>query len=394
MSYRIFVIIATSIAAIVGVVTYAWFNHRLIITYKPHHTHYTTGKPIATQTAHIRYILHNTWHSEERTIISCNNTEEHALRITQEWLAVMQEHDAVVQPCHVQSTVSSSTGHIVYISFDHIPFSKQSSLYSKWITVESLLETLRINGVQNQSVHLFVDHQPIQDDHLDFTYPWPSEGFTATPEYSAETPNRRAKHATDTTIMLIPAGDGTSAGRLVDNQFERGITLALCQAIQRNLHNHNIHAIITRAPGEQTQLLYSAGYANRMQADMCISVHAYQAAMTPESNIYYLAYHPEIDFWHHPNEPLNFTPHDRAHTPHIHHAVYIGQLMTNIIFQRLGEYMHVGSVTGLPCKPLLGIQTPAIAIELGLVQAHDWHAYADTISQSVYQTIATYQLSS
>jgi hypothetical protein len=43
--------------------------------------------------------------------------------------------------------------------------------------IEGLLKTLRENDIKIQRIHFLLHHQPLVDYHLDFSHPWPLEGF-------------------------------------------------------------------------------------------------------------------------------------------------------------------------------------------------------------------------
>jgi hypothetical protein len=67
--------------------------------------------------------------------------------------------------------------HIAYVSFEQTPFSPEQSTKSRWLFVESLLRTIKDNLPQITSVMLLVHDKPLLDRCLDFSKPWPIQGF-------------------------------------------------------------------------------------------------------------------------------------------------------------------------------------------------------------------------
>src|SRR5579872_1728748 len=68
------------------------------------------------------------------------------------------------------------------------------------------------------------------------------------------------------TIMLDPAGDAQYPGRIIDDCFERGITLQLAEQLSTVIAQRfpSIRVVITRQPGETRQPLQHANFANRL----------------------------------------------------------------------------------------------------------------------------------
>ena len=67
--------------------------------------------------------------------------------------------------------------HIAFISYNQAPFNEQDNTLTKLMIIEGLLKTLRQNNITINSIQFLTNHQPMQDDHLDFTIPWPIQGY-------------------------------------------------------------------------------------------------------------------------------------------------------------------------------------------------------------------------
>ena len=71
----------------------------------------------------------------------------------------------------------SESGQDVFLSFDQIPFLRDWSIFNKLSFVESLLKTIYKANLGIQKITFLVDHQVMEDDHLDFSKSWPVDGF-------------------------------------------------------------------------------------------------------------------------------------------------------------------------------------------------------------------------
>lgn len=176
------------------------------------------------------------------------------------------------------------------------------------------------------------------------------------------------------TIMLDPTGDGQYAGREIQDTFERGITLQCAQELKKQLTDHfpNIRVVLTRAAGETIQPMHNALFSNRLQAELYLRIGFYHEPDMPSHiALFYYCQNP-TDFWQKIN-PLQFYQIDQAHLLNL---TLTKQLTTN--FFQILQNNHFNSVFvpygifAIPCKPLIGIQAPAIYLEAGLHNSGDW----------------------
>ena len=77
----------------------------------------------------------------------------------------------------VQTVLLSASDQVAYLSFDSGPLSEESSTFDKWMLIEGLFKTIRKNNVPLEQIQLLVHHQLMKDPHLDFSKPWPIDGF-------------------------------------------------------------------------------------------------------------------------------------------------------------------------------------------------------------------------
>ena len=123
------------------------------------------------------FFWHNDmWNSEKIELIWFEDSAQNIHTILNKLLTLMHEDHMVHKKIQIQSVLVSNTEQ-AYISFDRNPLLKDATLYAKWVLMESLLKTIRENNIPISSVWFLVNHQPLQDTHLDFSNAWPINGF-------------------------------------------------------------------------------------------------------------------------------------------------------------------------------------------------------------------------
>jgi hypothetical protein len=120
---------------------------------------------------------HDRWARETAELVWPKDTAQALMYLTNSWLELLDEEQVLGQKITVQSVLLADNDAQALISFDHNPFSKESSTFAKWLLLEGLLKTIRENNVPIREVVFLVRHKPLRDYHLDFTNPWPIKGF-------------------------------------------------------------------------------------------------------------------------------------------------------------------------------------------------------------------------
>lgn len=136
----------------------------------------SSAKKISREYVTLYFYHHEKWHTEKTHVLISDDIGQTTKQILQSWLNMLDEEHFTTKKITVQDVLISAT-QCAYISFDRNPFSREDSTYEKYMWVESLLETLRENKIPLQHVQLLVHHKPLQDYHLDFSHPWPLQGF-------------------------------------------------------------------------------------------------------------------------------------------------------------------------------------------------------------------------
>lgn len=185
-------------------------------------------------------------------------------------------------------------------------------------------------------------------------------------------------------IMLDPAGDAQNAGRMIDDCFERGLTVQFCEKLKKELEKkYQANVTLTRIAGDTLEPLQNANFANRLGIQLYISFHFYyQPDDRSTINLYHYIYNSVTDFWSPQTDALRFVRFDEAHKLNIQ----LTQTYAENLYKQLSATIKHADTTpafGIPFKPLIGITAPAIGIEIGLHNRNDWQNYISDICQAI-----------
>jgi len=142
---------------------------------------YTTdvqnGTANTKKTVTLYFWQHEKWHSESVELVWSDNKAETIEHLVTNWLALLEENNITHKKITLQSALLSPSTLDAYLSFDRSPFAPQATTHEKLMLIEGLLKTLRSNNIKLQGVRFLVNHNPLNDNHLDFSKEWPIIGF-------------------------------------------------------------------------------------------------------------------------------------------------------------------------------------------------------------------------
>jgi len=105
------------------------------------------------------------------------NRAENLKHLINNWLAFLCEERVIYKNISLDSVAISKDGQHVYFSFDQSPFEREWAIFEKWKFVEAMLKTIGdVDKVVKYLIFLKEGHI-LEDDHLDFSQPWPVEGY-------------------------------------------------------------------------------------------------------------------------------------------------------------------------------------------------------------------------
>ena len=192
-------------------------------------------------------------------------------------------------------------------------------------------------------------------------------------------------------LMLDPAGDAQHTGRILDDNFERGITLQFTESLKKILEQRipSLRIVLTRFPGETLLPLQNANFSNRLDADLYISFHFYkEEQVKPSIFIYTFSYGNE--FVSPSDNDLSFYAYNTIHRTHTAStntlANSLKQMLKNPVYKNKFE---VQGVFAIPHTELIGIKAPALSIEIGLKNKESWTTYLEALATSLETIINT-----
>lgn len=190
-------------------------------------------------------------------------------------------------------------------------------------------------------------------------------------------------------IMLDPAGHAKDTGRQLHHGYERAETYKCAELLKRGLERlDEVRVIMSRSTGEELVPLQNASFANRFNVDLVIRLSFYKGTSDKaQIHVYYLQIDAFDDKAKSGNTP--FTPINQAHLDNIQTSINYAQRLTTA----LGDAAYQSLLTcadpkGLPLKPLIGIISPAILIEIGLPKDDQWQPICEPLISSLQKIIA------
>jgi N-acetylmuramoyl-L-alanine amidase len=191
-------------------------------------------------------------------------------------------------------------------------------------------------------------------------------------------------------IMLDPAGHAKDTGRQLHHGYERAETYKCAEVLKRGLeHLDDVRVILSRTPGEELVPLQNASFANRFNADLVVRLSFYkETSDKAQIHLYYLQIDPLDDKNRVGQSP--FTPINQAHIDNIQTSLNYAQKLANALsdasYQAL---LTCADPKGLPIKPLIGIVSPAILIEIGLPKDDQWQPLCEALISSLQKIITS-----
>lgn len=167
-----------SISLFCAGILFAFWQEWLIVRIPQRFSSTEQTLPVTKREVALWYWQQNRMHSEQTQLLWSPNVSDTIAQLMSASLVVFEEAGLLDKKTVVQSVALTSDGLTALISFDRAPLKKQASVYTKWMTIEALLKTLKSSGIKIQHVQFLTHHQPMQDAHLDFSHAWPVSGFT------------------------------------------------------------------------------------------------------------------------------------------------------------------------------------------------------------------------
>lgn len=164
------IMLLCGIAACIGALLFAVHQQWIIFQFPATITH-SFNSNATKQALYLSYWHDGQWHTETQEFVRSGNLNEDVSYIVANWLSFLEDEQLSPKKISLQTALVDPQHTAVYLSFDQTPFVKESSTISKWLWIQGLLKTIRSNSPEIQNVYILVNHQPLQDMHIDLSHP-------------------------------------------------------------------------------------------------------------------------------------------------------------------------------------------------------------------------------
>jgi len=177
-SHNYFKTFIVSAAFCIGIIFFMIYHQWVII-------HINTGRSavnhksltIVKKPLRLHFWNEGAWHHEDTELLYSPDVAHNIKYAANRWLSLLDEEALHSKKVIVQSVTLSSGGTTAYLSLDRYPFENESSTYDKYMFIEGILKTLRIQKMSVTHICFLVHHKLLADYHLDFSHPWPLKSF-------------------------------------------------------------------------------------------------------------------------------------------------------------------------------------------------------------------------
>lgn len=363
-------IIATFCALIGSFMLFAWYHQWIIIMVGAPQPAVAHTVDTYKKNSVLFFPKASGFQQETKEIVYSKALHNALQNIVQEWLQIALDEHYIPYPLQLQSAAFSFNHDELILSFNGLPFDKEAPIEHKLQSIHALLKTVAAECPHLQKIYFFCNHKPFEDDFIDFSRPWPLDGF------ESETLDYDPIDCTPQTIIIHPWGDAKHAGRKINSTFERTYTLEYAQYLKKHLEsvNPDVRVIITRSPGNIMSTQQAAEFANKLHADLYITLNCYQTAKNRYPiSCFYLSYQPSRS-WQKKvpvpeNNPLKLIPVTQVHR----FFEPINKNLAHRLLKQLkdchGDHLEINTqFSGLPLKLLQGASCPSLALEIGIPQ--------------------------
>jgi len=176
MNYIRYHILLSSFFVVIGIVFCCFYNRWIIITTASFSSPPLYAQNVTKKNITYYYFYNDKWNTETQDILWEHNTTTNIHNLINNWLRILYEEKIIPKQTSLQSVLLSNSA-TAYLSFDHNIFSKQDSIFKKWMLIEGILKTISAQEIPIHSIQFLVQHKHMHDPHLDFSRPWPIQGF-------------------------------------------------------------------------------------------------------------------------------------------------------------------------------------------------------------------------
>lgn len=185
-------------------------------------------------------------------------------------------------------------------------------------------------------------------------------------------------------LMLYPSVS-INNGRKIENEFENAIALDWALALKHALINQFpfIQVEISHKSGEKIDQIESINNINKQNPDLTISFNLYQTNGVPQVYLYYMLSQVRAKSL----KNLDFVPYNQAYIDSLEKTKDFSEKIFNSLKENRSDNYELKKLLGLPYKPLIGLQSPALGIELGTNSTKGWEITINSLILAIKNII-------
>jgi hypothetical protein len=132
--------------------------------------------PMSKKSVKLYFWHNNKWQHETIQLIWSQDLSKNLEYLINNWLSLLDDEHIIDKKVMLQTALLTQSNS-AYLSFDRSLFGKEDTTHQKLLLLQGLFKTIKENGIDIQGINFLVQHQPMIDPHLDFSNPWPLNGF-------------------------------------------------------------------------------------------------------------------------------------------------------------------------------------------------------------------------
>ncbi len=193
-------------------------------------------------------------------------------------------------------------------------------------------------------------------------------------------------HPASARILILEAsGDAMHPGRIIDGNFESSVSFTIAQKLKEALAqiSPGTKVIINRTPGQAVALLQNAQLANKLSADLYISINCYAHTHAHPAISVYQFFNGDTSILK--KDSIGFYYSDQAHALNASQTTAWANTLKKLLAQ--SPELELQGAYKLPFKPLMGIMASAIGIEIGLQSVNDIALIVTPLAQALQKIL-------
>ena len=192
-------------------------------------------------------------------------------------------------------------------------------------------------------------------------------------------------------IVVHPTGDARHTGRCMADGYERSYSSKIAHVVKKILqeeHAQNITISITHGVADVVEGLDNANRVNQAQPNLYIHIGCYPST---DQSLAINIYTPSLDPWYVADylvtDKNGWIAYEDVYKRHKRLTDEYAKKILSFLRVQPNKYGFISDVIACPYAPLLGIDAPAIAIEVAIRNDFDCAIYARALADALINAI-------